>query len=65
MENENRKVKHVQFHVAVEALGSILSYRSRKDSKAFETAIGVEMRSATRIVIVPYSNIRSYEVENK
>lgn len=60
-----RKVIHCQFHVAVESMGSILSFRAKKNSEAIETQTGIEIKSkgTGRIVIIPYSNIRSYEVE--
>lgn len=62
-----RRVIHAQFHVAIEAMGSIQSWRADRKSDARELEGGIEIKSkgSGRTIVIPFSNIRSYEVQEK
>lgn len=62
-----RKVKVAQFHVGVELIGTKLS-ANYKQSEILEMPQGLQLTSKkntgakARIVIVPYTNVRGYEL---
>lgn len=59
-----REVLSALFHIGVELIGSSTSFRRSRTSAAVATTIGIEItsKSTGRKVIVPYSNVKCFEV---
>lgn len=61
---KGRKIKSFQMAVSVDLIGSKMSMSSSKNLSLVELVHGIEMKSkaSARTVIIPWSNVKGYEV---
>lgn len=60
----SRKVKRLQFAVGADLIGSKMSMAASPNVELTELAHGIEMfsKASNRTVVIPYSNIKAYEL---